>query len=275
MKKLTTLTLALFVAVGLTYAQNNASTIDQTGDNQTSTVNQVGTTNTSDIDQISTNTGPQVADVIQNGTGNISTISQTQSGGGNNTPANTAYIEQLGTGNISTQSQTAPGYNSGQYVWGYQDGTANILSQTISGGYSESLTSEQFGNENSATQSANGAHNHGEVYQDGSSNIAEQTLSGSNNGYSSGIVLISQLGTGNYAMQDLTGFGSSHFNNGEIYQDGMDNQAWQTASGRNLNAQLWQTNDGNWSSQMQTGEGHSSVVHQNGMGNTSTVTQSN
>jgi hypothetical protein len=272
MKKLTTLLFVLLFAGTTAFAQNTA-TVDQSGDNQVANATQFGSTNTVDIDQLSTNTGPQEAEAMQDGTGNNATISQTQSGGGGNTPANTAFIEQIGTSNVSSQMQNAPGYNSGQHVWGYQEGTSNILSQTISGGYANSLKSEQYGTGNSADQTANGPYADGNVYQDGTDNIAEQSLTGSNNGYSSAIMLIEQLGTENYASQIFAGSGLGHMNNAEIYQDGLDNDAWQDGSGRDLNAELYQTGDSNWSMQTQTGNGHSSVVTQTGSGNVATTVQ--
>lgn len=274
MKRLKTLLAVILISTGMVYAQSNTAAVDQNGDNQTSNATQVGSTNDIDIDQLSDNTGPQNATALQTGAGNSATINQSQTGGGN-TGTNNAYIEQLGDGNISTQTQVAPGYNGGQNVWGLQDGTANQLSQTISGGYTNSLRAEQYGTENIANQSANGPYADGNVYQDGTANVADQTLTGSNNGYGGAIMLINQLGTENYASQTFAGSGLGHSNNGEIYQDGFDNDAWQDGSGRNLNSVLNQTGDLNISMQTQSGNDHSSVVTQSGNSNQSTVTQSN
>jgi hypothetical protein len=273
MKKLTTLLAAFLFTTGMVFAQTNTATVDQTGDNQVANATQSGATNTVDIDQLSTNTGPQTATALQTGTSNSAVVNQSQTGGGGNTPANSAYIEQLGTSNMSTQIQTAPGYNSGQSVWGFQDGTSNELSQTISGGYTNSLRAEQYGTENIANQSANGPYADGNVYQDGTANVAEQTLTGSNNGYGGAVMLINQLGIENYASQIFAGSGLGHTNNAEIYQDGFDNDAYQDGTGRNLNAVLNQTGDLNMSMQTQTGNGHSSVVTQMGDNNSSTITQ--
>lgn len=275
MKKLSAILTVFVLSCGLVFAQSNDATVTQSGDNQDSYVEQLGMTNLSNVTQTSDNTGPQKSEVYQDGTNNIATVNQSQTGGGGNTPANEAYIEQLGSDNQSTQTEIAPGYNSGQKVWGYQDGTANILTQSITSGHTESLKSEQFGTGNEATQTASGSHNEGVVYQDGTENIAEQTLAGSNNGYMGAVIRIDQYGTTNYASQSFEGYGSSHMNNGVLYQDGDNNQGWQDGYGRNLNAQLNQVGDLNWSVQGQDGIGHTSVVDQTGNANVSTVTQSN
>jgi hypothetical protein len=247
--------------------------VGQTGDNQVADITQSGLENSANVIQFTDNTGPQQAIVIQAGTQNQSIVSQSQTGGGNNTPTNTAYIEQVGITNIAVQSQTAPGYNSGQHVWGYQQGTSNVLYQTIASGHTESLTSEQYGLENIATQYAAGSHTHGNILQNGTGNIADQYLYGSNNGYMSAVILIDQYGTENYASQNYTGLGSSHQNNAEIYQIGSLNQAWQVGEGRDLDAILNQSGSDHWSSQTQLGDGHISNVTQSGVGHSSTVVQ--
>lgn len=274
MKKLSTLIVAFLLTAGMAYAQSNEAYVDQLGDNQDVSVTQTGFTNFADVDQFTDNSGAQAATVLQTGTSNMAIVSQSQTGGGNN-GGNSAYIEQIGTGNSSTQISIAPASQSGQILSGYQDGNSNVLNQTISRGYTNSLEAEQYGTGNIATQTNSGNHSHGEVYQNGSSNVAEQSLSGTNNGYSSGSVSIEQFGTENYASQMIEGFGSSHWNNTEIYQEGMNNDAWQAGSGRWLNAELSQVGNDNWSMQSMSGERHSSTVTQTGNMNHSTVTQNN
>lgn len=51
MKKLTTLTVTLFFAAGITFAQNNGATVNQTGNGNNATVEQTGQLHQSSITQ--------------------------------------------------------------------------------------------------------------------------------------------------------------------------------------------------------------------------------
>jgi hypothetical protein len=275
MKKLSTLLFALLFAGSMAYAQDNNANVDQEGNYQTATVTQTGSSNDADVNQLTTNSGVQTAEVIQDGEGNSATVIQTQSGSGNTTP-NTAFIEQIGENNMALQIENAPSYNSGQSISGFQDGHDHILIQTIASGYTASLDAHQEGNGNLITQTImGGGHNHGEVFQHGHENEVIQHLGGSNNGYSSGVMLVEQHGRSNYAAQYYEGLGLGHYNNSELYQHGKNNNAWQTGNGRDLSSVLNQHGQNNWSTQELTGEGHTSTVNQDGMTNVSTVIQSN
>ena len=259
MKKLT-LFVAFALTTGFAMSQNNTSIIDQDGGNQSATVTQTGTVNFTTVTQFTDNTGPQISEVIQDGTGNSAIVSQNQTGGGGHSVPNKAYIEQIGTTNTAFQSENAPGYNSGQNVWGKQNGTSNFLFQEVTSGHTISLKAIQNGTENSAAQMANGAHNTGEVYQDGDRNDANQIMSGSNNGYSSAVVLIDQLGNDNEANQLFNGVGNSHKNNGEIYQIGEFNESNQTIIGRDNSVAAFINGDNNLTNQAQFGDGNKSTV---------------
>lgn len=255
MKKLISIFAVLAFSASVVFAQSNEATVDQTGGNQTSSVTQSGSLNTADVDQFTNNFGPQNSTVLQTGTGNDAVVTQSQTGGGN-TGTNYAYIEQVGATNVAFQSETAPNSSSGQNVWGKQIGTSNDLTQIIGGGYTESLKAIQDGIENIAAQYANGSHTHGEIYQKGDFNEAIQYLTGSNNGYMSSKILIDQLGDDNLASQTFNGSGSSHMNNGEIYQTGNENDAAQIGNGRSLNLQTAQTGNFNEASQNATGNNY-------------------
>jgi hypothetical protein len=275
MKKLSTILVALLFAGSMAYAQDNDASVDQEGNYQTATVTQTGSTNDADVTQFTDNDGMQTAEVIQDGEGNMATVMQTQVGAGNTTP-NYAFIEQTGENNTSVQLSNAPGYNSGQSLWGFQDGHDHVLTQTIVSGYTASLEAYQEGNGNVISQTIwGGGHNTGEVFQHGHENAAIQHLGGSNNGYSSGVMAIEQNGRANFAAQYFEGIGLGHYNNGELNQHGRNNNAWQTGNGRDLSAVLDQHGRNNWSTQELTGEGHTSTVTQHGRVNVSTITQSN
>ena len=259
MKKLT-LFVAFALTTGFAMSQNNTSIIDQDGGNQKATVTQTGSVNVTSVKQFTDNTGPQISEVIQNGIGNAATVTQNQTGGGGHSVPNKAYIEQIGTSNMAIQSENAPGYNSGQHVWGKQIGTSNVLFQEVTSGHTISLKAIQDGTGNIAAQTANGAHNTGEVYQEGDRNYANQTMGGSNNGYGSAVVLIDQLGNDNTALQMFNGIGSSHKNNGEIYQIGEFNESNQIIVGRDNDITAFINGSDNTTNQVQNGDGNKSTV---------------
>lgn len=279
MKKIIFLfTMAL--AVSMAMAQNTATTT-QTGDLQIATTTQTGDLNNAVVTQ--TQDGTPVnnpafmnkATVEQDGTGNTVTVVQNELGGGNK-GNNTAFIQQVGDDNKGEQYGNAPHQNSGQHITAYQTGNLNDVKQSIFSGYTESLYTSQAGNENEAIQEATGGgNNHAIIRQLGNENWAKQEVFGNNNGYSSSDVLIEQDGILNKAQQYFRGDGQGHKNNGEVYQVGDENDAYQEGKGRDLNLQIFQTGDLNVGAIYSTGIGHSGVITQTGLMNEALITQNN
>lgn len=271
MKKLIFL-FTMVLAIGMTMAQNKAN-LTQTGENQEAIINQAGL-NTAKVTQFTDNKGVQKSTVIQSGERNVVVVEQNQTGGGGNSPANTAFIQQIGNDNYGNQYEKAPGYNSGQKVEARQIGNSNDVRQSIFSGYTESLFASQTGNENDAIQEATGGgHNHANISQLGNLNWAKQEINGNNNGYSGADILIEQNGASNKARQLFTGNGQSHKNNGNIYQVGDGNDAFQEGSGRDLNLRLLQNGDNNKSTQKSWGIANVSWLNQEGDDNTSKIIQ--
>ena len=262
MKFLLTFALCLTVA-GVVLATNTQS-VTQIGGFQSASVTQTGTGNVSGIYQYTDNDGPQISTVIQDGTNNLADVSQFQTGGGSNTPANTAYLDQQGTGNFGYQYQNAPGFNSGQHVIAYQIGIDNIVRQSINYGYTETAYSYQEGTENNAAQSVQGSHNDVDIIQFGMYNIATQTINGSNNGYLSARIVIDQQGENNIGYQSYTSSGFSHKNHGEIYQVGDVNYGHQFNNGRDYYSEIWQRGYFNWAGIQSTGDNNTANAHQRG-----------
>ena len=117
MKKLTTLTVTLFFAAGITFAQNNGATVNQTGNGNNATVEQTGQLHQSSITQNTWGTG-HTAVVNQNsGDENFSDILQEQRGA-------EAYLNQIGSMNQSRLKQSGPNIANID-----QEGNSNILGQ--------------------------------------------------------------------------------------------------------------------------------------------------
>lgn len=258
MKKLLFLLTAFFV-VSFVMAQN-AATVNQTGDNGKASVSQSGNLNNAVVTQVESAlnlpSGVQIATVKQTGTSNEATVSQTETGAGGHT-TNSAFIEQIGYKNKSIQSTYAPGYNSGQNVWGYQKGNENTLKQTWNAGYTNSFNASMTGDRNDVEQGWSANHSHGYVTITGSDNIAKQGLYGNNAGYYIGIK-IDQNGNWNSAIQDFKGGAQGHNDAGIISQTNDHNEATQFVDGYDVYAQIVQ--DGNSNKAYQTINGNSNYV---------------
>jgi len=292
MKRIIVTVTTILALSGLVLA--DSATVTQTGNNQTANVSQTNTgglDNTATVTQYSDNSGPQDAQVVQNGVENVATVTQNQTGIGDTT-LNTAYIEQVGTHNMGTQYQNAPGYNSGQSLYAYQNYFWNTVNQSILGGYTNSFRATQNGKFHDAQQTMNGAYIFGEIIQAGWDNHAVQDLTGMNHTN----IDIRQDGEYNFASQtfiggtwsifqtgqidqlgdnnDATQYSDGNGNEAIIYQDGDWNQAYQSMVGNGNYAYAGQFGDNNYASQTQTGDGNSSTVNQTGNGNSAIVVQS-
>ena len=271
MKKLVFLFTMVF-AVSMVMAQNDVD-LSQTGANQVADISQTGSNNDADVTQFTDNDGKQKSTVIQTGKRNTVDVEQNQTGGGDN-GMNRAFIQQVGNDNYGKQYENAPGYNGGQRVTAYQTGNLNDVRQSIFSGYTESFYTEQIGHKNDAIQEATGGgHNHGHVFQWGHENWAKQEIFGSNHGYMSAEIKIVQDGSLNDASQLFQQGGSGTKNNGEIYQYGDENYAYQEAIGKDLDLQLWQRSDDNRSVQKSWGNNNVSYLDQLDANNKSEIIQ--
>jgi hypothetical protein len=267
MKKLFALLVVITFFGSYVSAQNNTATTNQIGDNGTATVTQTGLTNSSLVNQtesaITTPVGFQNATVIQTGTSNYSEIYQTETGDGGHT-VNNAFIQQIGTTNNSIQFTYAPGYNSGQNVWGYQNGLSNQLTQTITAGYTNSFVANQNGDLNIAQQNMASSTTDGKIDQLGNGNYAKQYFTGQNHGYYTNGMLIVQTGADNDATQEFHGGGWGVGSNGQIHQTGNLNNATQYSDGFPNTQLTTQVGDENQAETTQNGNFNSGIIYQDG-----------
>jgi len=254
MKKLSFILGFSFLAI-MTFGQNTAN-VSQTGDNGQANITQGGgDLNNVKITQVETATtlpvGNQVATAKQTGTSNVATINQTETGDGSHT-TNNAYIEQIGLTNTSNQNTYAPGYNSGQSVWGYQNGEYNTLNQTWQAGYTNSFNASMTGKRNHVIQGWKANNSHGYVTIVGDDNHASQGLYNDNEGYGIGIK-IDQTGSNNDGIQEYRGGAQGHNNVGIIKQNLDNNIATQTVNGFDVYANIDQDGYSNSAYQLITG----------------------
>ncbi|HDR50353.1 MAG TPA: hypothetical protein ENN90_01860 [Mariniphaga anaerophila] len=262
---------AMVFAASMVMGQNTVD-LTQTGANQESTVDQAGI-NDAKVTQFTDNDGVQKSTIKQNGLRNDVIVEQNQTGGGGN-QQNTAFIQQIGNDNFGKQYENAPGYNGGQHATAYQTGNLNDVRQSIFSGYTEALYTWQEGNENDAIQEATGGgHNYGNIYQWGNENWAKQEIFGTNQGSGAADILIEQDGSLNKARQLFTQGGFSQRNNGEIYQNGWRNDAFQEGAGTWLDLQLWQNGHDNKSTQKSWGNDNTSWLVQSGDDHVGTIIQ--
>lgn len=231
MKKLTTLSIALFIAAGSAFAQSNDATVDQVGNNNSATVDQVGDLNitsltqedgaTADIDQIDASEsfvslsqiGSSSATILQNNKNSVQGFSDThmtdkedrlatQSGSGSTMDItqlslfNQAYVDQFGDNNSMSILQDGGNSNVARLM---QNGDHNTMDVDLIGGTNR-VKAEQYGDDNTAIVSVTGVHNNefnngtSFVYQDGMDNTATITVTGDYNFYD-----VSQEGNSNTA----------------------------------------------------------------------------
>lgn len=199
MKKLATLTLALFLTAGMAFGQNIGN-VTQVGDDHVGNIDQVGYDNTGDIDQNNSNSGMR------------------------------AFIEQVGNNNSAITDQDGDSENV--LARTTQTGNDNVARQTqnVYGGPNvRTAIINQLGDLNRAIQDQSHSGGGGDIsmraFQEGDENYARQLQAGSTgNRYS----LIDQFGDFNRAITEQTGIGVAHRAN--IDQDGNNNRSTVTQS---------------------------------------------
>jgi len=129
MKKLTTLIVILIVTAGMTFAQNNTATVDQTGNDHEADIEQVGFSNTAYVDQTDGGSnGDAFADISQAGENNNVNLNQRAFFGFPD--ESHATITQIGNNNsVEGTSETSAFYQNqpGGVVEVYMEGNENTL----------------------------------------------------------------------------------------------------------------------------------------------------
>lgn len=271
----------------------NDAWIDVWGDDNDVAQGQLGYMNYSDVDV----TGDRnVVTTAQDGDDNIANMSVV---GDDNIAAkdqvgntNNGSISITGSGNVALETQTGNG-NSIQHGGSFGivitgDDNSNIAVQTGDG---NSYNSIQTGNDNVATLTQTGDNNRANegnrwhtfdngtliemhkrgIYQIGNDNDADITSLGNRNQ-----AAIDQRGDFNDAIiyQDDPTLNNWGANFSKIRQEGDQNNATSTATGRFNDAHTYQLGDNNTGDITQTGFGNDGEIYQVGNGNTGTITQS-
>ncbi len=278
---------ALCVAMPLA-AQNNSSTVTQTGDLNDADVDQTGSGNTVTIDQISATDGTvgQIAITAQSGSGNTSDIDQ--DGDGNNF----TRTGQMGTNSLAMVEQTAASF-----------AVTAIIDQGVDTDNNTGTIIQSDGRANGAQIIQNGtgpglgANNFSSILQGDTTNIggtavfaetvgATNTQSGQNNSsdiVQSGVstsVGVNQIGDANISFVTQGDLGGD-FNNGSVLQNGDGNQSGLFQSSDQNTGNISQIGDSNFAGVQQGfvggaatgGNRNSGTITQNGNRNRSSIFQ--
>ncbi len=231
MKKLTTLLVAFLFTAGMAFAQSNEATIDQVEDGNVADVVQQGLSNTTTIDQTSeagfvAGEG-HLADVFQSGENNTATVEQDYLGSVANTLAHSAFIEQLGDNNVADVLQT-------------RNQLSNIADILQDGHRNYAGVQQQDGAIFDAVQDGDDNRIEG-ITTDRAEQRTGNALPGSFN-----VMDFEQFGNNNLiqARQFDTAVGGGGPNTMTIHQHGADNIA--VASQRNPNNVIDIMQDGDW-----------------------------
>ncbi|KAA3610556.1 MAG: hypothetical protein DWQ05_21280 [Calditrichaeota bacterium] len=216
MKNLFFVFIAILLCAGLTFAQTNNATVNQTGDENDGDVTQTGATNTATVDQY----GKNLAEVDQTGTSNNADVDQGTAAvprSNNHPPAYVgdhewgAWIEQVGNTNTAVIDQqgnsgSADIYQLGNLNEGYQE--INTFASGATSTTRKGLDIDQIGDENWANQktvASFGSFGIKKMYVDqiGDNNLADQYSKG---GMQS-TMEIRQEGNGNDYTVDVSATG--------------------------------------------------------------------
>jgi len=223
------------------YADEHILTVTQT--NTGGSANKLTLTQTGGVYQA----GNTIASVVQNGTGNTGTV--TQSGRSNYL----ASLSQTGAGNTATVSLTGDLNGSAGGAFNSADALAVGIGQAIvtqDGGDTASYTAtgnsnlygivQTNGTGNIVLGIVNGDSNDAAVKQNGAGNITDFTQNGSSNDLG---VLITGSNNGVGAFRSNAGVAG--VTNGAVDQEGNNNAASVTITGDNANYGMTQTGGGN------------------------------
>ncbi len=252
---------------------SNTSTITQEGSGAQATVNQTGDpsgnpSNVSEITQFNDGPPSAVADVMQDGSNNFSSVEQGRDVDPVDRRGQTAMITQEGTDHISTVLQRG-NLNSANVN---QASTGNMSDVTQSGLDNDAVVSQTgSGNNSTVSQSANfgetevdqsGNNNSSDVTQEGRANSSiASVINQSGNNNTSSVLQTSLVAGPGSADQFASVTQSTNNNSSTIEQDGGDPVA--STSNPGNTAEVMQTvTSGNMSMIMQSGAGNMATVNQ-------------
>ncbi|KIN63398.1 Curlin associated repeat-containing protein [Sulfitobacter noctilucicola] len=252
---------------------SNTSSISQEGDGAIATVNQTGDPsgapgNISEVTQFNDGPPSAIADVLQDGTNNFSSVEQGRDVDPVDRRGQNALISQTGSDHISTVLQrgnlndatvTQSGLGNTSDVT--QGGLDNLAGVTQSGDGNLSTVS-QSANFGEAQIEQSGNSNESDVVQDGRANssVAALILQDGNNNTSTVLQtsLVAGPGSGNQFAEVTQ---STDWNSSVITQDGGDPVVDTVNTGNS--ASVFQTvTSGNMSNIAQSGAGNSATVNQ-------------
>lgn len=252
---------------------SNTSTINQEGDGAVATVNQTGDPsgapgNISEVTQFNDGPPSAVADVMQNGTNNFSSVEQGRDADPVDRRGQNAMVSQDGSDHISTVLQRG-NLNNATVA---QSGLGNT-SEVTQGGLDNLAGVTQSGDGNLSTVSQSANFGEAQVEQSGNNNASDVEQNGRAN--SSVAALILQSGNDNTSsvLQTSLVAGPGNANQfAEVTQSTDSNSSFITQDGGDPIVDT--VNTGNSASvfQMVT-SGNTSTIAQSGAGNTSTVNQ--
>lgn len=229
MKKLSTLTVALFLSAGMGFAQSNDATISQVGNNHEASIEQAGNTNIGSIS-------------VYGGSGSLTTIEQF----GDFNQADMEDIRdnieasqyQSGDNNTAYIGQARQNYTITQVQFG-DDNSATFLGHNTSSVRGGTILQDQLGDGNTAEILGANNKNFMTQIQDGDYNVASVT--GGN--YSNNSTYMNQEGVENSAVLEFVG--NATYNSSAFTQIGDDNMGFVSQMGENNTAAISQTGDSN------------------------------
>ena len=215
MKKFFTLAFALVFSTGIAFAQNNSTTVTQSGDDSDAVISQNGSSHEAIVNQNSGFGTGHIAEISQsNGSDNLSEVEQNQANA-------EAYVTQVGSDNESYTKQA--GFNE---MFVDQEGDGNVLTGYDGGSvaYQKNGTGVFASDKNVLDLDQVGDFNTAGVWQEHHGDATIQQYGSDNDGQ------IYQSGSPNQALnqasitQGVSAY-TSNFNAADIRQNGEGNTA--------------------------------------------------
>lgn len=281
---------ALAITSASAFAQDNSSSVNQTGTGAIATVTQDGANDVSTIDQSSGGTVTVHQTGVQGSTSTVttgaddrppeSTVTVTQSDTGTSTAgtsqANVSTVVQdnvngfglSGTGSTVNVTQVHNAAGTGQnssYVQQGRNAVSGQVTVNQTGGENISYYSSTTSTDNDAVINQTGIGNNSVVLQDFQGGSALATVTQNNAGGPVNSAYIDQVSDGFAATPAEFAYGAE----AHINQDGSGNSSSIVQSGFSTTVAA-----GNYAENDQNGDGHSSSIMQGGIDNFASVTQS-
>lgn len=281
---------ALAITSASAFAQDNSSSVNQTGDGAVATVTQDGANDRSSVSQSGGGTVTIHQTGVQGSTSTVttsaddrppeSTVTVTQSDTGGSTAgtgqANVSTVVQdnvngfglTGTGSTVDVTQVHNAAGTGQnssYVQQGRNAVSGQVTVNQNGGENISYYSSTTSTDNDALINQTGVGNNSVVLQDFQGGAALATVTQNNAGGPVNSAYVDQVSDGFAATPAEFAYGAE----AHINQDGSGNSSSIVQSGFSTTVAA-----GNYAENDQTGDGHSSSILQGGIDNFASVTQS-